>query len=232
MRTRARLVAALAAAAAVAVAAAPGTAQAGFLLQPGERMYAGAADNPCTTGFFVTVAGERSRMMLTAGTCGEVGAPVFHRPGLFRYGVVTANASAGDGVGTSMDAAMFRTEYRAHGAGARHIGGRIVGVAEERELMGAAYERSGQSGRGVTGTVGSVQTIGGQRHYCGGPALGPGDKGGPVVLRAGSSYRLRAAGIATATGSGGEMCFLPIRAVLEAFDATLVTFPDPQGGRR
>ncbi|GGK04771.1 hypothetical protein GCM10010123_38420 [Pilimelia anulata] len=228
MRTHALFATTLAVA--TAVLAAPGAAQAGFYLQAGEQMYAGRADTPCATGFFVSVPGERDRMMLTAGTCGAVGAPVFHAPNKFRYGVITASALTRGG-GDAMDAAIFRTEYRPHGSGVWNMGGPISGVAEESELRGATYLRSSRASKLTTGTITSVQTIGGQRHYCGGPALVPGDKGGPVALRDEARKSLRAAGIATASGAGGEMCFLPIRAVLAAFDATLVTFPDGAGGR-
>ena len=222
MRIRVHLAPALAVAAAIAVLAVPGAGRAGFLLQAGEQMYTGKADSPCTVGFFVAVPGEKERMMVTGGSCGPVGAPVYLQPKKFRYGVITANALTYGGP-ASMDAALLRAEYRPQGSGVWNAGGSVTGIAEESELMGATYQRSSRASKLTTGTVSSVQTIDGQRHYCGGPGLAPGDKGSPVVLRGQPSWSLRAAGIATATGAGGELCFLPIRAVLATFQATLVT---------
>lgn len=201
----------------------------GYLLGAGSGLHH-AADNTarCTAGFLLRVNGRRQ--VLTAGQCaGATGNPVTSSasiPGL-HIGAVTLNGLHNDGSSAALDAAIFAPRpgiyaqnYFITEEGFVH--GTVTAVAPARRLIGSRYVRSGQGSNKTTGVITDSRVINGWRHYCGdGPAMAPGDLGGPVALTNAEGRPAAAAGIATATGDDGRMCFLPMSTLLSRFKAEL-----------
>ncbi|GGJ77762.1 hypothetical protein GCM10010123_04780 [Pilimelia anulata] len=201
----------------------------GYMLGVGSGLVHGTDSSAgCTAGFLLRVNGKRQ--VLAAGQCvapvgGAVLSPV-SAPAL-RIGTVTANAIPADSGSKPLDAALFAPRNGIHSANdfltlEGRVYGRVTSVAPEGNLIGSRYLRSGKGTELTEGVVTDSRVINGQRHFCGdGPAMAPGDLGGPVVLRTSRPGNFAAAGIATAVGDDGRMCFLPMGTLLTHFKGEL-----------
>lgn len=200
----------------------------GFFIGAGSSLAHGTvASAHCTAGFLLRVDGRRQILM--SGRCaGALGSTVTSGASHeLKIGTVAANGLTPTAGETPVDAAIFtpRPGIWADNSFLTH-GGRVHGwvdtVAAEQDLVGSPYLRSGQGTEKTSGVITDSRIINGRRHYCGdGPAITPGDLGGPVVLSDESGRPKSAAGIATINGDDGRMCFLPMSTLLTTFRAEL-----------